>query len=35
MTRKFSSYGPINISQHYYAPRQALIDAAYQQLVSV
>ena len=33
MTRKFSSYGPIDIDQHYYAPRQNLIEQAYQQIV--
>lgn len=33
MTRKFSSYGPINTQLHYYAPRTALIDAVYQQLL--
>jgi hypothetical protein len=31
--RKFSSYGPVNTKLHYYVPRQALIDDAYQQLV--
>ncbi len=30
--RKFSSYGPIDRKLHYYAPRQALIDDAIQQL---
>ncbi len=33
MTRKFSSYGPIDPEAHYHAPRQALIDQAYLQLV--
>jgi len=33
MTRKFSSYGPIDSQVHYCTPRQALIDEAYQQLV--
>ena len=32
MIRKFSSYGPISINQHYYTPRQNLINQAYQQL---
>jgi len=31
--RKFSSYGPVNTKLHYYAPRKALIDSAYTQLV--
>ena len=31
--RKFSSYGPIDTDLHYYAPRQALLTAAYQQLL--
>jgi hypothetical protein len=31
--RKFSSYGPIDTELHYYAPRTALIDNAYQQLI--
>lgn len=31
--RKFSSYGPIDTGLHYYAPRQALLTAAYQQLL--
>jgi hypothetical protein len=31
--RKFSSYGPISTSLHYYAPRQALIDQAVADLV--
>jgi len=31
--RKFSSYGPVNAQQHYYVPRQALVDEARQQLV--
>ena len=31
--RKFSSYGPVNTKLHYYAPRKALIDNAYTQLV--
>ena len=31
--RKFSSYGPVDIWQHYYAPRQALIERAYTQMV--
>ncbi|MBV7338457.1 AAA-like domain-containing protein [Chloroflexi bacterium TSY] len=31
--RKFSSYGPINKELHYYAPRTALIDFAYRQLL--
>ena len=33
MTRKFSSYGPINTQLHYYTPRTALIDAVYRQLL--
>ena len=33
MTRKFSSYGPIDTQIHYYVPRTALIDAVYQQLL--
>lgn len=31
--RKFSSYGPVDTRLHYYAPRQALIERAYTQLV--
>jgi hypothetical protein len=31
--RKFSSYGQIDTEQHYYAPRTALIEYAYTQLV--
>lgn len=31
--RKFSSYGQINTKLHYYAPRTALIERAYTQLV--
>ncbi len=31
--RKFSSYGQIQINQHYYAPRRALIDHVYAQLL--
>ncbi len=31
--RRFSSYGPINIRQHYYAPREELIDKTYLTLV--
>ena len=31
--RKFSSYGPVSTKLHYYAPRQALIDAAMGQLI--
>lgn len=31
--RKFSSYGPIDTDLHYYAPRQALIEHAYGQLL--
>ncbi|MBM4459845.1 MAG: ATP-binding protein [Chloroflexi bacterium] len=31
--RKFSSYGPVDTRQHYYAPRQALIERAYIQMV--
>ena len=31
--RRFNSYGPININLHYYAPRKALIDKAYNQLM--
>ncbi|MCP4399765.1 MAG: hypothetical protein GY801_20980 [bacterium] len=31
--RKFSSYGQIQTSQHYYAPRTALIEHAYTQLL--
>ncbi len=32
--RKFSSYGPIDKTLHYHAPRQELIDLAYQQLLA-
>ncbi len=31
--RKFCSYGPIDTDLHYYVPRQALVDFAYQQLL--
>ncbi len=31
--RKFSSYGPVDTRLHYYAPRQALIERAYTQMV--
>ncbi|MCP4397786.1 MAG: hypothetical protein GY801_10870, partial [bacterium] len=31
--RKFSSYGQLNTKQHYYAPRTALIEKAYTQLI--
>jgi hypothetical protein len=31
--RKFSSYGPVDVDLHYYAPRQALLERAYEQLV--
>lgn len=31
--RKFSSYGPIDIDLHYYAPRKTLFDKAYTQLI--
>jgi hypothetical protein len=31
--RKFSSYGPVDKTLHYYAPRQALIEATQQQLL--
>ncbi|MCP4400458.1 MAG: hypothetical protein GY801_24535, partial [bacterium] len=31
--RKFSSYGQLNTKQHYYAPRTALIENAYTQLI--
>lgn len=31
--RKFSSYGQLNTKQHYYAPRTALLERAYTQLV--
>jgi hypothetical protein len=31
--RKFSSYGPVDTELHYFAPRQALIESAYSQLV--
>ena len=31
--RKFSSYGQIDTELHYYAPRNALIDQAYTQLI--
>jgi hypothetical protein len=31
--RTFSSYGPIKVNQHIYAPRTALIDFACQQLI--
>jgi hypothetical protein len=33
MIRKFSSYGPVDINQHYYAPREALIELGLQLLV--
>ncbi len=33
MSRKFSSYGPILTTSHYYVPRTRLIDKAYEQLV--
>ncbi|MCP4136863.1 MAG: hypothetical protein GY754_38185, partial [bacterium] len=31
--RKFSSYGPVNKTLHYYVPREELINRAYTQLV--
>jgi len=31
--RKFSSYGPVDINQHYYAPREGLIERGIQLLV--
>ena len=31
--RKFSSYGPVDTDLHYYAPRQALIERAYTQMI--
>ncbi len=31
--RRFSSYGPVDTVQHYYAPREALVDKAYNQLL--
>lgn len=31
--RRFSSYGPVNPTLHYYAPREHLIDTAYSNLV--
>lgn len=31
--RAFVSYGPVDVDAHYYAPRTALIDFAYQQLL--
>ena len=31
--RKFSSYGPIDTEEHYYAPRTKLIERTYQQLL--
>ncbi|MEZ4735234.1 MAG: AAA-like domain-containing protein [Caldilineaceae bacterium] len=31
--RKFSSYGPLHINLHYYAPREALLGQACQQLI--
>ena len=31
--RRFNSYGPIDTDEHYYAPRKALIDNAYTQLM--
>jgi len=31
--RKFSSYGQIDTDLHYYAPRTALIDKTYTQLI--
>jgi len=31
--RRFSSYGPVNINEHYYAPRTELLQKAYAQLV--
>ncbi len=31
--RKFSSYGPIDVDLHYYAPRKTLFDKAYTQLI--
>ncbi len=33
ITRKFSSYGPIDKELHYYAPRHNLIELAYRQLL--
>ncbi len=29
MTRKFSSYGPVDTNLHYYAPRKELIEKTY------
>ena len=31
--RRFSSYGPVNPQEHFYAPRKALIEKAYHQLI--
>lgn len=31
--RQFSSYGPPNLKLHIYAPRTALVEQAYQQLI--
>ena len=31
--RRFSSYGPVDTAQHYYVPREALIERAYSQLL--
>ena len=31
--RRFNSYGPIDTDEHYYAPRKALIDNSYTQLI--
>lgn len=31
--RTFVSYGPVDVDAHYYAPRTALIDFAYHQLL--
>jgi hypothetical protein len=30
--RRFTSYGPIDTEQHYYVPREASIEKAYNQL---
>ena len=31
--RRFSSYGPLRPNLHYYAPRDALLESAYTQLI--
>ncbi|MCP4152963.1 MAG: hypothetical protein GY757_34845, partial [bacterium] len=31
--RRFTSYGPVDYVQHYYVPREALIEKAYNQLI--